>query len=119
MLILRLILRTIVGMLGLWLAASFVPGVDIVDSTTLITAALIMGVINAIIRPIVVLLTLPVTFLTLGLFLVVVNAAMFSLTAYFLEGFTVAGFWPALFGAIVMGIVNWIGQMVIGPRDER
>jgi putative membrane protein len=119
MLILRLILRTLVRMAGLWLAEKFVPGVEITDTTTLIVAALIMGVVNAVIRPVVLLLTLPVTFLTLGLFLLVVNAAMFSLTAYVLEGFSVGGFWPALFGAIVMGVVNWVGQMVIGPREER
>jgi len=119
MLILRLLLRTIVGMLGLWLADKFVPGVDITDNTTLLIAALIMGVVNAVIRPIVVLLTIPVTFLTLGLFLIVVNAAMFGLTAYFLEGFSVAGFWPALFGAIVTGVINWIGQSVIGPHEKR
>lgn len=118
MLILRLILRTIVGMIGLWLAQQFVPGVEITDNVTLFTAAIIMGVINAVARPVVFVLTLPVTFLTLGLFLLVVNAAMFSLTAWFLEGFTVSGFWAALFGAIVMGIVNWIGQMVIGPHEE-
>lgn len=118
MFILRLILRTLVGMIGLWLAAKFVPGVAIGDNTTLLIAALVMGLINAVIRPIVVVLTIPVTFLTLGLFLFVVNAAMFSLTAYFLEGFTVAGFWPAVFGAIVTGIVNWIGQSVIGPNRE-
>lgn len=119
MLIIRLILRTIVGMLGLWLASQFVPGVAITDNTTLLIAALVMGVINAVVRPIVVVLTIPVTFLTLGLFLLIVNAAMFSLTAYFLEGFSVGGFWPALFGAIVTGVINWIGQMVIGPHEKR
>ena len=118
MLIVRLLLRTLVGMLGLWLAATFVPGVAITDTTTLLVAALIMGVVNAIVRPVVFVLTLPITFLTLGLFLLVVNAAMFSLTAYFLEGFTVSGFWPALFGSIAMALVSWVGQMIIGPREE-
>jgi putative membrane protein len=120
MLFVRLILRTLVGMLGLWLAATFVPGVEIRDNMTILIAALIMGVVNAVIRPIVTILTIPITFLTLGLFLLIVNAAMFSLTAYFIEGFSVGGFWPALFGAIVTGLVNWVGQMVIGPHgDER
>jgi putative membrane protein len=118
MLLIRLVLRTLVGMIGLWLAATFVPGVTIEDNATLLVAALIMGVVNAVVRPLVFVMTLPVTFLTLGLFLLVVNAAMFSLTAWFIDGFTVAGFWPAVFGAVVLGLVNWIGQTVIGPRDE-
>ncbi|ATQ45108.1 hypothetical protein CSW64_18715 [Caulobacter mirabilis] len=115
----RLVLRTLVGMAGLWLADRFVPGVNIADGTTLLIAALILGVVNAVVRPVVILLTLPATLLTLGLFLLVVNAGMFSLTAYFLEGFSVAGFWPAVFGALVMTVVNWAGQLVIGPREER
>lgn len=118
MLLIRLVLRTLVGMIGLWLAATFVPGATIEDNATLLVAALIMGVVNAVVRPLVFVMTLPVTFLTLGLFLLVVNAAMFSLTAWFIDGFTVAGFWPAVFGAVVLGLVNWIGQTVIGPRDE-
>ena len=119
MLIIRLILRTLVGMAGLWLADRFVNGVNITSNETLLIAALIMGVVNAVVRPVVFWMTLPVTFLTLGLFLFVVNAAMFGLTAWFLEGFSVDGLWPAVLGSIVMGVVNWIGQMVIGPRDER
>ncbi len=119
MLIVRLILRTLVGMAGLWLADRFINGVNITGNETLLIAALIMGVVNAVVRPVVFVLTLPVTFLTLGLFLLVVNAAMFGLTAWFLEGFSVDGLWPAVLGSIVMGVVNWIGQMVIGPRDER
>ncbi len=119
MLIIRLILRTLVGMAGLWLADRFINGVNINSNETLLIAALIMGVVNAVVRPVVFWMTLPVTFLTLGLFLLVVNAAMFGLTAWFLEGFSVDGLWAAVLGAIVMGIVNWIGQMVIGPREER
>ncbi|MDP2260618.1 MAG: phage holin family protein [Caulobacter sp.] len=115
----RLILRTLVGMAGLWLADRFINGVNITSNETLLIAALIMGVVNAVVRPVVFWLTLPVTFLTLGLFLFIVNAAMFGLTAWFLEGFSVDGLWAAVLGSIVMGIVNWIGQMVIGPREER
>ncbi len=118
MLLIRLILRTLVGMIGLWLADRFVNGVNITSNETLLIAALIMGVVNAVVRPVVFVMTLPVTFLTLGLFLFVVNAAMFGLTAWFLEGFSVDGLWPAVLGSIVLGLVNWVGQMVIGPREE-
>ena len=119
MLIIRLIPRTLVGMAGLWLADQFVNGVNITGNETLLIAALIMGVVNAVVRPVVFWMTLPVTFLTLGLFLFVVNAAMFGLTAWVLEGFSVDGLWAAVLGSIVLGVVNWIGQMVIGPREEK
>lgn len=119
MLIIRLILRTLVGMAGLWLADRFIDGVNITTNETLPIAALIMGVVNAVVRPVVFWMTLPVTFLTLGLFLFVVNAAMFGLTAWVLEGFSVDGLWAAVLGSIVLGVVNWIGQMVIGPREEK
>lgn len=119
MLLIRLILRTLVGMAGLWLADRFVNGVNITGNETLLIAALIMGVVNAVVRPVVFVLTLPVTFLTLGLFLLVVNAAMFALTAWLLEGFSVDGLWPAVLGALVMGVINWIGHMVIGPHEEK
>jgi len=117
MLLIRLILRTLVGMLGLWLAQKFVPGVTFADDTSLIIAALVLGVVNAIVRPVVLLLTLPLTFITLGLFLLVINAGMFALTARLLDGFTVAGFWPALWGSLVVSVVSWIGHMIIGPKD--
>lgn len=119
MLLIRLILRTLVGMAGLWLADRFINGVNITSNETLLIAALIMGVVNAVVRPVVFWMTLPVTFLTLGLFLLVVNAAMFGLTAWFLHGFSVDDLWPAVLGAVVLGVVNWIGQMVIGPREEK
>ncbi len=119
MLLVRLLLRTLVGMAGLWLAQKFVDGIDFTDTRSLVIAALLLGVVNAIVRPIVFFFTLPLTFVTLGLFLLVVNAAMLALTAWLMDGFTVAGFWPALFGAIVVGVVSWFGHMLIGPHEER
>jgi putative membrane protein len=119
MLLIRLVLRTLVGMLGLWLADKFVNGVNITGNETLLIAAVVMGLVNALVRPIVFVMTLPVTFLTLGLFLFVVNAAMFGLTAYVLKDFTVDGLWPAVLGSIVLGVVNWIGQAVIGPHEQK
>lgn len=118
MLLARLILRTLFGMAGLWLAEKIVPGIDVKDTTSLLIAALLMGVVNAVVRPVLFFLTLPLTLLTLGLFLLVLNAAMLSLTAWLVKGFTVDGFWPAIFGALVVGLVSWVSQMVIGPRPE-
>lgn len=119
MLLIRLFLRTLVGMAGLWLAQRFVPGIDFADTQSLVIAALLLGMVNAIVRPVVFFFTLPLTLVTLGLFLLVVNAAMIGLTAWLMDGFTVAGFWPALFGGVIVGVVSWLGQMLIGPREER
>ena len=104
------ILRVLIAALGLWLATEWVSGITVSTPTTLILAALLLGVVNAIVRPIVVLLTLPVTLITLGLFLLVVNAAMLGLVAAFLPGFSIAGFWPALWGALLISLVSWLGS---------
>ena len=89
------------------------PGIDYGRWTTLLLAALLLGLVNAFVRPVVTLLTLPLTVLTLGLFLLVVNAAMIGIVGWLLKDFTVAGFWPAIFAAIVTGVVSWIGQSLI------
>jgi putative membrane protein len=104
------ILRVLIAALGLWLATEWVPGITVSTPTTLILAALLLGIVNAIVRPIVVLLTLPVTLITLGLFLLVVNAAMLGLVAAFLPGFSIAGFWPALWAALLISLVSWLGS---------
>ncbi len=106
------ILRVLIAALGLWLATEWVSGITVSTPTTLILAALLLGVVNAIVRPIVVLLTLPVTLITLGLFLLVVNAAMLGLVAAFLPGFSIAGFWPALWAALLISLVSWIGSAI-------
>jgi putative membrane protein len=104
------ILRVLIAALGLWLATEWVSGITVTTPTTLIFAALLLGVVNAIVRPIVVLLTLPVTLVTLGLFLLVVNAAMLGLVAAFLPGFSIAGFWPAFWAALLISLVSWLGS---------
>jgi len=104
------ILRVLIAALGLWLATEWVSGITVTTPTTLILAALLLGVVNAIVRPIVVLLTLPVTLITLGLFLLVVNAAMLGLVAAFLPGFSIAGFWPAVWAALLISLVSWLGS---------
>jgi len=104
------ILRVLIAALGLWLATEWVSGIAVATPTTLILAALLLGIVNAIVRPIVVLLTLPVTLITLGLFLLVVNAAMLGLVAAFLPGFSIAGFWPAVWAALLISLVSWLGS---------
>jgi putative membrane protein len=111
-------IRLAISALGLWLAQEIVPGVQIDGTASLVTAALLLGIVNALVRPLAVLLTLPVTLLTLGLFLLVVNAAMFGLVAALLDGFHVSSFGAALLGSIVVGLTGWVASWYIGPRGR-
>ena len=78
-------------------------------------AALVLGLINAVIRPILLLLTLPLTLVTLGLFIFVINGLLFWFVASFIDGFHVAGFWPAVFGAIVYSLISWAASALLLP----
>ena len=82
---------------------------------TALVVALILGLINAVIRPVLVLLTLPLTIVTLGLFIFVINGLLFWFVASFVAGFDVAGFWPAVFGAIVYSLISWAAAALIVP----
>lgn len=113
-----IILRTIIIMLGLFLASSIIPGVQINGTGSFILAALLLGLVNAFVRPVAFLLTLPMTIVTLGLFLFVLNAAMFGLVAALLDNFQVAGFWSAIFGAIVVSVTGTIASWTIGPSGR-
>ena len=115
---LRFIVQAIVTALGLWLSAKVVPGVDFTSTGSLVAAAVVLGLVNAIVRPIMVILTLPLTIVTLGLFLLVVNAAMIGLTAWFLDGFVVNGFWAGIGAAIVTGLVSWVAGAPFGNGER-
>jgi len=110
-----ILLRTLISMLGLYVASALIPGVQIVGTGTLVLAAFLLGLVNAVVRPVAFVMTLPLTIVTLGLFLLVLNAAMFGLVAAMLDNFTVAGFWSAIFGAIIVGITSTIASWYIGP----
>jgi len=110
------VLRVLIAALGLWLATEWVGGIHVRSATTLILAALLLGVVNAIVKPIMIVLTLPFMLLTLGLFLLVVNAAMLGLVAAFLPGMQIDGFWPAFWAAILVSLVSWLGSAMFSPR---
>jgi putative membrane protein len=112
------ILRGVIAALGLWAASEMFDGIDINSAMTLIIAGLLLGVVNAIVRPIAVVLSLPALLLTVGLFLLVINAAMLGLVALLLPGFKIDGFWPAVGGAIVVSLVSWIASWFIGSRGR-
>ena len=115
---LGIILRTLITGLGIWLATYIVPGVSATSTAALIWAAIALGLINAFVRPVLVLLTLPFTILTLGLFLLVLNAGMLNLAGWFVDGFQVVGFWSAVFGAIVVSMVSGLCSNFIGPKGS-
>ena len=110
-----ILVRTLITMLGLFLASRLLPGVWIEGMGNFILAAFLLGLINAVVRPLVFVMTLPLTVVTLGLFIFVLNAAMFGLVAALLDSFQVAGFWSALFGAIIVSITSTVASWYIGP----
>jgi putative membrane protein len=112
------ILRGLIAALGLWAASEMFDGIVINSAMTLIIAGLLLGVVNAIVRPIAVVLSLPALLLTVGLFLLVINAAMLGLVALLLPGFKIYGFWTAVGGAIVVSLVSWIASWFIGSRGR-
>jgi putative membrane protein len=109
------LVRLLIGAFSLWLAALLVPGMEIGDPITLLAAALLLGLVNALVRPVLVILTLPLTIATLGLFLLVINAAMLALVAWLLPGFSLSGFFSALFGSIVVSLIGSFTGRYIGP----
>jgi putative membrane protein len=112
------LIRMAITALGLWLATRLVPGVVIDGPLTFVWAALWLGVVNAVVRPIAFLLTLPVTLLSLGAFLLVINAGMVALVAWLLEGFRLAGFWSALLTSVVVGLTGWAANAFIGEKGR-
>lgn len=112
------LIRMTLTALGLWLASRLIPGCTIEGPLTFVFAALWLGVVNAVVRPIAFLLTLPITLLSLGLFLFVINAAMVGLVAWLLDGFRLSGFFAALATSIVVGLTGWVGNAFIGERGR-
>ncbi|MGL6341259.1 MAG: phage holin family protein [Waterburya sp.] len=92
--------------IALFITALIVPGVTIVSFSSAIVGAAVLGLVNAIVKPILILFTLPLTILTLGLFLLVVNAIALGLVGYLTPGLSITGFFPAIFGSIVLTIVS-------------
>jgi putative membrane protein len=104
----KLLLAWVVNTAALLAVAYFMPSVRIESLGTAIVAAAVLGLANAVIRPILVILTLPVTLLTLGLFIFVINGLIFLGVAHFVPGFQVAGLWPAILASIVFSLISWL-----------
>ncbi len=114
----RFVLRVLIAAAGLWLSARIIPGVYADGWTTLIIAGFLLGIVNAFVRPLVTILTFPLTVATLGLFLLVVNAAMIGLVAWLLPGLQVGGLLAGVMAAIITGVVSWVGQVLLGDAQK-
>ena len=111
-------LRATIAALGLWLATLLVSGLTIVDPLTLVLAAVLLGLCNAVVKPILIILTLPATIFSLGLFLLVINGVVLALVAWMLPGFTIAGFGAAVLGALIVSVTSIIGSLLFKDRGR-
>lgn len=114
----RMLLQAVVTALGLWLASEWIPGVEVLSTGSLIAAAVLLGIVNALVRPVLTFVTLPITFITFGLFLLVVNAATIGLVAMMLGGFNIIGFWPGIGAAVITGLVSCIAGWFVGEKND-
>lgn len=112
------LVRAAIAAVGLWVATQIVSGITFDNGVTLLVAAALLGIVNAFLRPLAFILTLPMTIVTLGLFILVINAAMLGLVAALLNGFHLAGFGAAFWSALVVSVTGWIGSWFIGPRGR-
>jgi putative membrane protein len=112
------LLRAAITALGLWVASEIFSGLVFDSTSKLIVAAILLGIVNAFVRPLAFILTLPITVVTLGLFLLVLNAGMVALVAWIVPGFTISGFWTAVGAALIVSLVSWAASSVIGPNGR-
>jgi putative membrane protein len=112
------LIRAVIVALGLWLATDWVHGVYINSPATLLLAGILLGLVNAVIRPVAIILTLPMTIMTLGLFLLAINAGMVLLVAWILPGMHVESFWAALWTSILVSLVSMVGSWFIGGKGK-
>lgn len=114
----QFLLTWLISAIALLITAKFVPGLAVASATAVVVGAAVMGLVNAIVKPILVILTLPLTILTLGLFLFVVNAIAFALVGYLTPGFTVGGFFPALIGSIVLSLISGLLNRLLPDENS-
>lgn len=112
------LIRVLINAVAIYVVAAVVPGLEVSGVLAAIGAGLVLGLVNAIVRPILVVLTLPVTLLTLGLFIFVLNGVCLWLTSLLVKGFAVHGFWAAIFGALLISVVSWILNAFVSDRGR-
>ena len=115
---LKLLVVWLINALALLTVAYVMPGIAVADIWAAMIAAVVLGLVNAVIRPVLVLLTLPVTILTLGLFIFVINGLLFWFVGSFIQGFVVSGFWVGVFGAIVYSLISWALSSLVFEQQK-
>lgn len=114
----RFLLRLLLNGVAVFLAAQVIPGIGVSGPGAAIVAGVALGLVNAIVRPVLILLTLPATVITLGLFIFVVNAICLGLAAWFVPGFTISGFIPALIGALIISVISWLLSVILIDKKD-
>jgi putative membrane protein len=112
------LIRVLVNALAIFLTAAVVPGIEIRGALAALGAGLVLGLVNAVVRPVLLILTFPLTLLTLGLFLFVLNGLCLWLTSLVVKGFEVQGFWAAIFGALIVSVVSWVLTAFLSDRGR-
>jgi putative membrane protein len=114
----RFLARLVLNGLAIVIAAYLIPGLEVSSIVAALLAGGILGIVNALVRPVLLILTLPLTLITLGFFIFIVNAICLALTAALVPGFSISGFWAAVFGALLVSIVSWIlNGLFVGKSD--
>ena len=113
-----LLIRLVANALAILAAAYIVPGIEVAGGLSLLAAALVLGLVNAVVRPILLFLTLPFTLVTLGLFIFLLNAFCLWLTSWLVTGFEVHGFWAAVLGALIVSVVSWLVNVFLSDRGK-
>lgn len=113
----RMLIGWLLNAIALLAVAYLLPSIHVASFGAALVAALVLGLVNTLIRPVLVILTLPVTLLSFGLFLLVINGLLFWLVGSWIEGFSVGGFWPGVFGAILYSLISWLLAAMLQPRQ--
>lgn len=114
-----LLLKWLIMAASIIIAAYFIPGVTVGSFFSALWVAIFLGVVNILVRPVLIFITLPINILTLGLFTFVINAVLILLASSVIKGFEVAGFWWALLYSIVLSAVNYIINLIVQPKEDR
>jgi putative membrane protein len=112
------LIRVLINALAIYFTAAIVPGIELNGVMAALGAGLVLGLVNAVVRPVLIVLTLPFTVVTLGLFLFVLNGLCLWLTSLLVKGFEVHGFWAAVFGALLVSIVSWLLTTSVSDKGQ-
>jgi putative membrane protein len=114
----KFIIKVLITAFAVVIGAYFMPGVQVDGFTTAVVVAFVLGLLNALLKPVLIILTLPVTVMTLGLFILVINAFIIQLSAHFVKGFEVSSFWTALVFSIILSLISWLLNIPVQERNQ-